>query len=125
MNLYENRFNDNFNVQINGVDLFAEEVTSDESFSRNEIVRQNILGGTQFVSKGAFVPKKYSFTTHLSIPAERPDFYDSLFNEWVNNPAEVVSPEFGGMFMAELTIKKEHTAPKILTITFNLTEIPE
>lgn len=123
--LYKNRFNDNFSVSINDVDIFAEDVTSEESYNRREEVRQKILGGTEFVSDGAWIPRKFSFTTHLRVAPERPDVYDTLFQDWSNNPVEVISPEMGGMFKARVIIKKEHTAPSMLTVSFTLTEIPE
>ena len=122
--LYEDK-HDNFNMQIEGYDIFAEEVTSDESFNRRETNRQYIMGGTQYVMRTNYIPRSYSFKTHLFIEPHRPDAYDSLFRDWCSRPVEIISPELGGKFKAELTIKREHRTPRMIEVTFQAVEVPE
>lgn len=125
MQLYDNKFNDNFNMEIDGVTLFAESVSPEESYNRRETNTINILGGTQYTQRTTYVARKFSFTTHLIVEPDRPDIYDDLFREWMSKPCEVISPDLGGMFNASIIVKTEHTGPRTLTVTITVTEIPE
>lgn len=123
--LYENKFKDNFNIEISGVELFAEEISPEESYNRRETNTVNILGGTQYVQRTNYIARKFSFTTHLLVEPDRPDAYDKLFREWMSKPCEVISPDLGGLFNAEIIVKTEHSGPRTLTVTITVTEIPD
>lgn len=122
--LYTNKFKDNFNIEIDGVSLFAEEVSPEESYNRRETNTVNILGGTQHTQRTNYIARKFSFTTHLMVEPDRPDVYNSLFMEWMSKPCEIICPDMGGLFNAEVIVKSEHSAPRILTLTITVTELP-
>lgn len=123
--LYKNKFNDSFNIEIDGIPMFAEDVSSEESYNRRETNRVNILGGTQFVQRTNYIVRKFSFTTHLTCTPDRPDMYDKILADLCSKPCEVISPDMGGMFDAEIQIKKDHTGPRTLTLNITVTEIPK
>lgn len=123
--LYDNKFKDNFNIEIDGISLFAENISPEESYNRRETNTVNILGGTQYTQRTNYIAKKFSFTTHLLVEPDRPDVYDKLFQEWMSKPCEIISPEMGGLFNAEVIVKTEHTSPSTLTLTITVTELPE
>lgn len=114
-------------VEINGYPFYAQEITANESYNRRETVRQSILGGTEHVSRGKYIPRDYSFTTYIHIPEGHPEQYDSIFQEMVSKPAEVISPYMGGKFMAEVIIQKtaEEYSPEDLLLEIQVIEIPE
>lgn len=126
--LYKNENIDNkhFNVSLDGYDMIMEELTPNESFNRRETIRHNILGGTQSVMRGNYLPRDYTFTTHLIIDADNPDVYDSVLREWQSKPVEVSSKFMGGKFKAEIIIKKSPTGmPNFLGLEVQVIEIPE
>jgi hypothetical protein len=114
------------NVEINGFLFYAHEITPTESYSRREFNRTNILGGTTFISKGAYVPCEYTFTSDLNIDPTRPDMYDKVFAYINNNPCKVVS-KYMGMFTAEVKISKTHnkSSPGNISLSISVKEIPE
>lgn len=114
-----------FNMEIDGYSIFAEEVTGDESFNRRETNRQKIMGGTEFVSRTNYIPRQYEFVTHLFCPKDRPNVYDELFRDWSSRPVEIVSPDIGGYFWAELQIKRHRVSPMMLEVNFTAIEIPD
>lgn len=116
---------DNFNVMIDGFSMVMEEVTPNESFNRRETIRHNILGGTQSVMRGNYLPRDYTFTTHWLIDPQHPDVYDNIIREWQSKPVEVSSPYMGGMFKAELIIKRTPVSmPNFLALEIQVIEIP-
>lgn len=130
MNMSNNEFYDNIagaehNIEINGFPFWVEEFSSNESYNRRELNRQDILGGTQFVTRGKYIPRQFSFTTHVKVPIERHDVHDKVFIEMMSKPAEIITPDFGGLFTAEVVVKKTPSAPDELEIEFEITEIPE
>ena len=113
------------NIEIMGYPFYAESVSPTESFNRRETVRNKILGGTEDVLKGAYVSRSFSFTTHVPIDPERPDVHNEVFKEMMSKPVEVISPELGGKFMAEVVVKPVHTKYSHLELSVTVTEIPE
>jgi hypothetical protein len=127
MLLYNEKINkDFFNVSIDGYDLIAEEVTPNEAYNRRETSRKNIIGGTQTVIRTNYIPRDYTIVTHLVIDPLYPNVYDSILNEWVSKPVEVVSKYMGGKFNAECTIKPTYDeSPNYIRLEIQLIEIPD
>lgn len=116
---------DNYNVSLDGYDMIMEEVTVNEGFNRRETIRHNIIGGTQSVMRGNYLPRDYSFITHLLIDPDFPDVYDSVLREWQSKPVEVISRYMGGKFNAEVIVKKTPTMyPNYLSLEVQVIEIP-
>lgn len=123
--MYDAMFTDGAELEVNGFPFFVESCTVDEGFNRRELNRTSIIGGTQSVTRGAYVPRAYTVVTHVRCPPDRPDIYDKIFAEMMNKSCEVISPEIGGRFFAEVVVKREHDSPKYLKLTFTMTEIPD
>lgn len=114
-----------FNISIDGLDLIAEEINPSESFNRRETLRKNIVGGTQQVVRGGYIPRDHTIITHIMIDPEFPNVYDNIFMEWMSKPVEVISKDLGGKFNAELIIKKSHNdSPNFLKLEIQIIEIP-
>lgn len=113
------------NLEIMGYPFYAEEVTANEAFRRREYNFNNIVGGTQKVTKGAYVGLDFSIVTHVAVNPNHPDVHNKIFKEMMSKPVKVVSPELGGSFNATVTIKPEHNSnPNFLKLTINIKEIP-
>jgi hypothetical protein len=125
VNMYKVNIDELHDVTIDGNLFICESVSPSESFRRRERNRTNILNGTQVVTKGVYVPLDVTFTTHVSIDPTRPDMYDNVFEEMMSKSCEVISPELGGKFNAQVLIKKEHDKYGMLKLTIQLIEIPD
>ncbi|MBX7076669.1 MAG: hypothetical protein K1X33_05085 [Methanobacteriaceae archaeon] len=114
------------NVEIDGFLFYAEDITATESYNRRELLRTKILNGSEFVSKGQFIPREYTFTAQVDTPIDRPDVYDEVFEYMNNNPCEVVS-RYMGMFNAEIVITKTYNKGQagILQLSILVREIPD
>ncbi len=114
------------NIEIMGIPFYAEEITPNESYNRREFNRQSILGGTEFTSRGKYICRDFSFETTIYFPTDHPEFYDSIFQEMVSKPVEVISKYMGGKFMAEVIIQKtaESASPNHLKLSVDVKEIP-
>lgn len=114
-------------VEIDGYPFYAEEITSNEPYNRRETNRQSILGGTEFVTRGKYIVRDFSFSTHIHIPEGRPDRFDDVFREMVRKPCEVISPYMGGKFNAEVIIEvnAEESSPEDLKLDIQVIEIPD
>ena len=115
----------NCNIEIMGYPFFAEKVSPNESFNRRDMVVNNLVGGTAIVTKGAYIPLDFTITTHVFVNEDRPDEHNAIFKEMMSKPVEVISPEIGGMFMAVVTIKPEHTKNNSLELSITIKEVPE
>lgn len=127
VNMYKDiKVNVSENIEINGYPFFAENISSDEAYNRRELNRNSILGGTEIVTKGKYVPRSYSFTTTIYHPENRPDAYEKILRQIVSNTAEVISPYMGGKFKADVLIQKniEESSPNHMVLDFTVTEIP-
>ena len=115
------------NISIMNIPFYAEEIRGEETFNRRELNRQKILGGTEHVTRGEYIPRKYSFTTLIYHPLNRPDVYDKIFKEMMSKPVEVISPYMGGKFKAEVIIQKntEEASPNHFSIDVSVEEIPD
>ena len=116
---------DGCNLEIMGYPFFAESVSPNEAFRRREFNFNNIVGGTQKVTPGAYVGLDFSIVTHVPIDPNRPDVHNKIFQEMMSKPVEVVSPELGGRFNAIVVIKPEHDKLDYLKLTISIKEIPD
>lgn len=121
-NLYANN---NSGVEIDGFLFFPESVKGEESFARREYKRTKIMSGGEFVTRGQYIPKEFSFTTTLDIDPNQPYMYDTIFAIMENKPCEVVSPYMGDVFKAEIQIDKTHpkASPSNLKVDVKVKEI--
>ena len=112
-------------VEIDGFLFFPEEVKGDESFARREYTRTKIMSGGEFVTRGQYTPKEFSFSTTLDIDPNQPYMYDKIFQIMENKPCEVVSPYMGDIFNAEVQIEKTHpkASPGSLKLDIKIKEI--
>lgn len=113
------------NLEIMGWPFYIEEVSANEAFRRRETNVNNIVGGTQKVTKGAYVGLDFSVVTHVKINPHTPNMFNTIFQEMMKGPVNVVSPELGGRFKAMVVIKPEHDTPKSLKLTISIKEIPD
>lgn len=113
------------NLEIMGYPFFAESVSPTEAFRRRDYNFNGLVGGTQKVTKGAYVGLEFSITTHVYIDPERPDVYNTIFQQMMSEPVEVMSPEIGGSFKAIVVIVPEHEKLDYLKLTINIKEVPE
>ena len=112
-------------VEIDGFLFFPEEVKGEESYARREYNRTKIMSGGEFVTRGQYTPKEYSFTTTLDIDANKPYEYDKLFQMMENKVCEVVSPYMGDIFKATVEIDKTHpkASPHSLQLDIKVKEV--
>lgn len=127
MEKYDKNIKSNyFNLSIDGLDVIAENITHTETFNRRETIRKNIIGGTQHVIRGNYIPRNFTVITHFMIDPDYPDIYDETFREWQSKPVEIISRELGGKFNAEIIIKRHHDdSPNFLRLEINIVEIPD
>lgn len=125
MSMYNNIPTDGCNIEIMGFPFFAESINVNEAFRRREANFNNIVGGTMKVTPGAYVGLDFTVTTHVTIDPERPDEHNSVFQEMMSKPVEVVSPEIGGRFNAVVVIKPERKGLDWLELSISIKEIPD
>ena len=115
---------DGCNLEIMGYPFYADNVSPNEAYRRREYNFTNIVGGTQDVTPGAYVGLDFTVTTHVFIDPDRPDEWNSIFQEMMSKPVEVVSPELGGRFKAIVVIKPEREKLNALKLTISIKEVP-
>lgn len=116
---------DGCNLEIMGYPFFAESVSPTEAFRRREYNFNNIVGGTQDVTPGAYVGLDFTITTHVFIDPDRPDEHNTIFQEMMSKPVDVVSPDIGGQFKAIVVIKPEREKLNTLKLTISIKEVPD
>lgn len=119
-----NRSTEGCNLEIMGFPFYAEKVSTKEGFRRRDVNINNIVGGTQNITKGPYIGLEYDITTHVFVKPNRPDMYNKVFQEMMSKPVEVISPELGGKFNAMVIIKPDHVAPTVLELSINIREVP-
>ena len=67
----------------------------------------------------------FNVTTHVWVDPDRPDEWNSIFQEMMSKPVEVISPELGGRFNAIVVIKPEHEKLDALKLTISIKEVPD
>lgn len=112
------------NIEIMGFPFYAEKVSVTEAFRRRELNFNAVVGGTQKVTKGQYVGLEFKVTTHVKIDPDRPDEHNSIFQEMMSKPVDVVSPELGGKFKANVVIVPDHAKLNSLELSITIKEIP-
>lgn len=112
-------------VDIDGYLFFPKQVDS-EGFSHREFVRTKIMSGGEFVSRGQYITKEYSFDTVIDIQPDEIDKYLKIFQLMENKVCRVTSPYMGGMFNAEVSIKvtNPESSPHVIECNVTIEEIP-
>ena len=114
-------------VEIEGWLFLPEEIKSDESYRRRNFQRTKIMSGGEYVSRTAYIPRKYSFVCYYDVDPEEPYVWDQIFTKMENKKCKVISPYISSNpFYAEVQIKKTNPKgnPDILKLDVSLTEIP-
>lgn len=117
---------DTTGVDIDGYLFFPKSVDGDESFSHREFIRTKIMSGGEFVTRGQYIPKEFSFDTVIDIEPEHLDEYLNIFNIMENKVCRVTSPYMGGMFNAEVNISvtNPESSPHVIECKVKIKEIP-
>ena len=126
MGMYEHIKGAEATLSINGVEFYPESLTMDVPFQKRTIKRTQIMNGTQYISKGDWTPRKFTFDTQITINPERPDEFNDLFLEMCNGECEVVSLDMGS-FNAWVEVKFTHesNSPDSLKLSFTVEEIAD
>lgn len=119
--------NNHSGVEIDGFLFFPDEVGGDESFTRRDFKRTDIMSGGQFISRGQYIPRKFSFNTTLEIDPDNPNMYDKVFQIMENKLCEIISPYMGEMFKGTVKIDKTHpkASPRDLKLSIGVEEAPD
>ena len=112
------------NLEIMGYPFFAEKVSANEAFRRRDMNVNQVVGGTQIVTKGPYVPLEFTITTHVYVAPSKPHVHSKIFQEMMSKPVLVSSPEIGGKFYAMVVIKPEHVKVRSLELSITIKEIP-
>ena len=85
------------------------------------------MSGGEFVSRGQYVTKEYSFDTIIDIEPEHLDKYLNIFSVMENKICRVTSPYMGGMFNAEVNISvtNPESSPHVIECKVKIKEIPD
>lgn len=121
-------FDDNTTgVDIDGYLFFPKKVEGDESFSHREFVRTKIMSGGEFVTRGQYIPKEFSFDTIIDINPEDLDDYTNIFSMMENKLCTITSPYMGGIFKGEVNIKvtNPETSPHVIECEVTIKEVPD
>lgn len=112
-------------VEIDGYPFYGENIRGSTSYNRRELNRQKLLGGTENVTRGKYMPKEYSFSTEVYTEGN-PTIFDEIFKEMSNKECEVISPYMGGKFNAEVIIEREdeEASPEHMNLEITVKEIP-
>jgi hypothetical protein len=120
-------FDDNTTgVDIDGYLFFPKSVDGDESFSHREFLRTKIMSGGEFVTRGQYIPKEFSFDTVIDIKPEQLDDYLNIFGVMENKVCRITSPYMGGMFKGEVNIAvtNPESSPHVIECKVKIKEIP-
>ena len=114
-------------VEIDGFLFFPEEITGGNTYSHREYNRTKIMSGGEFVTRGQYTAREFNFKTTLTLDPTEPYVYDKVFGIMENKPCEVISPQMGDKFKAEIQITKTHpkASPSSLVLDINVKEIVE
>lgn len=124
---YINNCGSTVGVEIDGFLFFPEEVSGGNTYSNREYTRTKIMSGGEFVTRGQYNAREFSFKTTLTLDPREPYAYDKVFEIMENKPCEVISPFMGDNFKAEIEISKTHpkSSPGALVLDITVKEIVE
>ena len=114
-------------VDVDGYLFFPKSVGGDESYSHREFLRTKIMSGGEFVSRGQYIPKEFSFDTVIDIDPNDLDDYHEIFSTMENKVCTITSPYMGGMFKGEVNISvtNPETSPHVIECKVKIKEIPD
>lgn len=118
---------DTTGIDIDGYLFFPKQVEGSESFSHREFVRTKIMSGGEFVTRGQYIPKEFSFDTIIDIDPSHLDDYLNIFSLMENKICRVTSPYLGGMFNAEVIVEvtNPESSPHVIECKVTIKEIPK
>lgn len=113
-------------VDIDGYLFFPKKVDSNESFSHREFIRTKIMSGGEFVTRGQYIPKEFSFETIIDIDPDHLDDYLNIFSVMENKVCRITSPYMGGMFKGEVNVNvtNPESSPHVIECKVTVKEIP-
>ena len=113
-------------VDIDGYLFFPKKVDSNESFSHREFIRTKIMSGGEFVTRGQYIPKEFSFETIIDIDPDKLDDYLNIFSAMENKVCRITSPYMGGMFKGEVNVNvtNPESSPHVIECKVTVKEIP-
>lgn len=121
-------FDDNTTgVDVDGYLFFPKKVEGDESFSHREFIRTKIMSGGEFVTRGQYIPKEFSFDTVIDINPKDLDDYINIFSTMENKVCTITSPYMGGIFKGEVNVNvtNPETSPHVIECKVTIKEIPD
>lgn len=115
------------NIEIDGHQFYAEDLTPNQSQATREIITTNVMNGTSVNTQGDYIPLEWKFNTHLFYVGRTPDYYNSLIADLESKPCEVVCPDIGDVFTAKVRITRSPVlkTDNVLSLAVTLTEIPD
>ena len=126
MAMYEHITGAEATLSINGIEFYPESLSIDVPVQKRAIKRTSIMNGTQYISRGDWTPRKFSFDTYITVDPEKPDEFNDLFMELCNGECEIVSLELGSFkAWVELKNTRESNAPDSLKLAFTIEEIAD
>lgn len=119
--------NETTGVDIEGYIFFPKKVEGVESHSHREFLRTKIMAGGEFVTRGQYIPREFSFDTIIDINPDDLDKYYDIFYEMENKACNITSPYMGGMFKGEVTVSvtNPEASPHVLECKITIKEIPD
>lgn len=111
------------NLEIDGILFIVEDISYTNTLPKRNLNRLKIINGTEIATKGEYVPLEFEIVTTLSVPINRPDYFNNAFTELQSKICNVVSPLMGS-FQAELTINYEPSTPESIRVRIHILEVP-
>lgn len=116
----------NGNIKIMGYYLRTENVQVDTAIPYRSLNTTKIFNGKEINTRGEWNGISFSFDSFLHVPAKKRNMYDKIFKEMMSKPVEVVSQDFGGLFYAQVIVKKNisNGNPHGLVVNFSVKQLP-
>ena len=85
------------------------------------------MSGGEFVTRGQYIPKEFTFDTIIDIEPDELDEYLNIFGYMENKVCRITSPYMGGMFKGEVNISvtNPESSPHVIECTVHIKEIPD
>lgn len=110
---------------INGNYFFTESIDVEEGFGRREIKETPIAGGKYIhLEKGQYIPRKFTFNTHITYPPDKVGQYNEEFKSIQNQICEITSREFG-VFNGYVQIVPKYSYAGACELQIKVTEVTD
>lgn len=115
------------NLLIDGFPFYVEGLQPVESFERRDIVRTKVMNGTEVATQGDWIPKEFNVQTSIEVAPNQHDIHDNTFKKMMSKPCEIICPEMGDIFKAQVIIKKSPVSggPRTLNLDINIKQIAD